>query len=71
MFQRRQRVARTALEEVIGASGTVYHLIPRIDVEITGIEPSIEAEDVEDAVRGFFDHASELELKVSLAGRPY
>ena len=48
----------TALKEVIGASGTVRHLIPRIQVGITDIEPSIEAEDVENAVRGFFDHAS-------------
>ena len=61
----------TALKEVIGASGTVRHLIPRIEVEIADIEPSIEAEDVENAVRGFFDHASELELKVSLTKRPY
>ena len=59
------------MKEVIGASGTVRHLIPRIEVEIADIEPSIEAEDVEDAVRGFFDHASELELKVSLTKRSY
>ena len=61
----------TALKEVIGAGGTVRHLIPRIDVEIADVEPSIEAEDVENVVRGFFDHASELELKVSLTKRPY
>ena len=60
MFQRRQRTA-----------GTVLHLIPRIEVEIAEIEPSIETEDVENAVRGFFDHASELELKVSHTKRPY
>ena len=29
-------------------------------VEITDIKPRIDAEDVEDAVRGFFDHGSEL-----------
>ena len=61
----------TALKEVIDASGTARHLIPRIEVEIADIEPSIEAEDVEDALRGFFDHASELELKVSLTKRTY
>ena len=61
----------TALKEVIGASGTARHLIPRIEVEIANIEPSIEAGDVENAVRGFFDHASELELKVSFTKRPY
>ena len=60
----------TALREVIGASRTVRHLIPRIEVKIADIEASIEAEDVENAVRGFFDHASELELKVSLTKRP-
>ena len=61
----------TFLKEVIGASGTVRHLIPRIEVEIADIEPSIEADDVENAVRGFFDHGLELELKVSLTKRPY
>ena len=61
----------TSLKEVFAASGTVRHLIPRIEVEIADIEPSIEADDVENAVRGFFDHASELELKMSLTKRPY
>ena len=60
----------TALKEVIGASGTVHLLIPKIEVEIADIEYSSEAEDVEDAVRGFFDHASELELMVSLTKIP-
>ena len=61
----------TTLKEVIGASETVCHLIPRIGVEIVDIEPSIEADDVENAVRGFFDHASELEFEVSFTKRPY
>ena len=61
----------STLKEVIGARGTVFHLIPRMDVAVTDIEPSIEAEDAEDAVRGFFDHATKLELKVSLTKRPY
>ena len=56
----------TALKEVIGAIETVRHLISRIEVKIADIEPSIEAEDVENAVKGFYNHASELELKVSL-----
>ena len=60
----------SALKEVIAASGTVRHLIPRIEVELVDIDPSIEAEDVEDAVRGFFDHGSELELKVCLTKIP-
>ena len=59
------------MKEVIGAIGTVGHLTPRIEVEIADIEPSIEVEDLENAVRGFFEHASELELKVSLTKRPY
>ena len=49
---------------VISASGTVYHRIPRIKVDIVDIEPSIEAEDVDDAARGIFNHRSELGLKV-------
>ena len=61
----------TALQEVIDASGTVRHLIPRIEFEIADIEPSIEVEDAKDAIRGFFDHASMLQLKVSLTKRLY
>ena len=44
----------TAFKEAIGARGTVRHLIPRIEVEIADLEPTIEVEDVEDAVRSFF-----------------
>ena len=42
----------SALEEVIGASGSVRLLISRIEVDITDIGPSIVAEVVEEAVRG-------------------
>ena len=61
----------TAFKEVIGARGTVRHLIPRIEVEIADLEPTIQAEDVEDAVRGCFDQGPELELRVSLSKTPY
>ena len=56
----------SAFKEVISASGSVRHLISRIEVEIADIDPSTETEDIEESVRGFFDHGSELELKVSL-----
>ena len=52
----------TAFNEVIGARGTVRHLIPRIEVEIDDLEPTIEAEDVEDAIRSFFNQETELNL---------
>ena len=55
----------------MGASGIVHLLTSKIEVEIAAIEPIIEAEDVEDAVRGFFEHGSKSELKVSLSKRPY
>ena len=45
----------TAFKEAIGASGVVRHLVPRIEVEITDLEPSVEAEDVEEAIKGFFE----------------
>ena len=61
----------TAFKEAVVARGTVRHLIPRIDVEIADLEPTIEAEDVEDAVRSFFDQEPKLELRVSLSKRPY
>ena len=44
----------TAFKEDIGVSGTVCHLIPRIEVEIAYLETSTEAKDVEEAVRRFF-----------------
>ena len=61
----------TFFKEVIGARGTVQHLIPRIEVEITDLEPTIEAKDVEDAVKSFVDQKPELELRVSLIKTPY
>ena len=61
----------TAFKEVIRARGTVRHLIPRIEVEIADLEPTIEAKDVEDAVRSLFDEEPELGLRVSLSKTPY
>ena len=61
----------TAFNEAVGARGTVRHLIPRIEVKIAELEPTIGAGDVEEAVRGFFEQESEIELTVSLTKRPY
>ena len=61
----------TAFKEAVGARGTVRHLIPRIEVEIADREPTIEAEDVEDAVRSYFEQGPELELRVFLSKTPY
>ena len=63
--------AEGGFKEVIGATETVRHLFPRIEVEITDLEPTIEVEDVEDAVRSLFDKKPELELRVSLSKTPY
>ena len=61
----------TAFKEAVGARGTVRHLIPRIEVDIADLDPTTEAEDVEDAVRSFFNKEPELELRVSLSKTPY
>ena len=61
----------TAFKEAVRARGTVRHFIPRIEVEIADLDPTTEAEDVEDAVRGFFDKEAELELRMSLSKTPY
>ena len=61
----------TAFKEVFGASGTMPHLIPWIEVEIADLDPSIEAGDVEEAVRGFFEQDSEMEFRVALTKIPY
>ena len=64
-----RRSLNSAFKEVIGANESIRHLISRIEVENADIDPSTEAEDVEEALKGFFDHGSELELKRSLTNR--
>ena len=60
----------STFKEVIGASGSVRHLILKIEMEIANIDPSTDGEYVDEAVRGFFDHRSELKLKLSLSRNP-
>ena len=55
MFHKSRGRLDTTFKEAVGARGTVRHLIPRIKVEIADLEPTIGAEDVEDAVRSYFD----------------
>ena len=66
----RERLDST-YKEAVGASGTVRHLIPRIEVEIADLDPSIEAGYVEEAVRGFFEQDLDMEFRVSLTMIPY
>ena len=62
----------TAFKEAVGDTGAVRHLISRIEVEITDPEPTIGVEDVEDAIRSYFDQGLKmLKLKVSLSKTPY
>ena len=57
---------------IIGTNQSIRHLIPRIEVEIAlHIDLSIETEDDEVAVRGFFDHGSMPDLKVSSTRRSF
>ena len=55
----------------IGVRGTFRHLIPRIEVKIPGLDPSIAGEEVEKAVREIFHQGLEIEVWVSLTKRPY
>ena len=55
-----------AFKEAIDARGVVGHLISRIEVEIADLEPSVEAKEVEEAIRGFFEHEAEIGLRVPL-----
>ena len=70
MFHKKEREAGHCLQRGSWSQGTVRHLIPRIEVEIADLEPTIGAEDVEDAVRRYFDQGPELELRVSLSKTP-
>ena len=49
--ENRQR-QNPAFSEVVGASGSVHHLISRIELEVTDINPNIQIQDVEEAIRG-------------------
>ena len=51
------------LEGIIIATRSVLHLIPKIEIEITDIDPNTEADDVEGTSSGFIDHGSEVKLK--------
>ena len=61
----------SAFQEAIVVSGTVRHLISRIEVEITDLDPSIKREEVEEAVREFCQQGPEIELRVFLTKRLY
>ena len=61
----------SAFHKAIGVSGTVRHLILRIEVEITNLESSIQGEEVEEAVREFCHQGPKMKLRVSLTKRPY
>ena len=71
MLQGGQERLDSAFKEVISANMSVRYLIARIEVEIADIDPSTKAKDVVEAVIGFFDHASELEVNVCLTKRPF
>ena len=45
--------------------------MPRINVEIADLEPSVEAKKVEEAIRGFTEQGPEMEFRVSLTKTPY
>ena len=52
--------------------GNSYNLLyPRIEVEISKLDPSIEAGDVEESVQGFFEQDSEMEFRMSQTKTPY
>ena len=66
MFHKKQREAEHCLQRGSWIQGSVRHVIPRIEIEITNLNPRIEAGDVKEAVRDFFEQESEIELTVSL-----
>ena len=61
----------SAFQEAIGISGTVLHLVTRIEVETTDLDPSIKGEEVEEAVREFSQQGPEMELRVALRKKPH
>ena len=69
LFKKGRARLDTAFKEAVVAIGVLRHLIPWI--KIADLEPSIEAEDVKEAVRGFFEQEPEMEFRVSLTKTPY
>ena len=67
--ENRERL-NSAFYEVVGASGSVRHLIPMIELEVSGIGPRMQIDNVGEAVKGFFEHRATLDMKLSLTNRP-
>ena len=49
---------------------SAHHLVPIVEVKITDIDPTTEAEEIEEALRICLDEDLKTELKVTMAKRP-
>ena len=61
----------SAFREVVGEQGIVRYLVPMIQVEILDLDSTTEEVEVEAAVRSCLHEDLSVEVKVSLARRPF
>ena len=61
----------SALRGAVGESGSVRHLVPTTEVEILDVDPSVEEEEVAEAVRSYLREEPSSEVKVSLTRKPF
>ena len=71
MFFEEKRRLDCVLEGVVGDAGSVLQLIPQIQVDIRGIDLTIEDVKVEEAIRNFIDTDMATKMKVSFTWRPF
>ena len=50
----------------VGGSGSAYHLVPMFEMEIMDMDPSVEVEEVKEAVRSCLHVEPTSEVKVSM-----
>ena len=61
----------SAFRGVVGESGSVRHLVPTAQVEIFDVDPTVEKEEVAEAVRSYLREEPSSEVKVSLTRKPF
>ena len=61
----------SVFRDVVGESGSVSHLVPTVDVEIMDIDPTVEEEEVAEAVWSCIQEDLFSGIKVSLTRKPF
>ena len=61
----------SAFRDAVGESGLVRHLVPTVEVEILNVDPTLEKEEVAEAVRSYLREEPYSEVEISLTRTPF